>query len=148
MSTEALSSLPPKERAVLVDLVETESPDASRAFVALATRHATEVGGRRVLANEALVPMTIPAPESTQADEATRLLVVSEYPTPDACRTVLSKRKESMSGPPGGAIRTNRPERPALQAACVFRLHSGVELALTHAACINTSCQPPSSVRS
>jgi uncharacterized protein (DUF1330 family) len=106
MSTEALSSFPPQERVALADLVETESPDASRAFVALATRHATEVGGRRVLANETLVPMTIPAPESTQADEATRLLVVSEYPTTDACRTALSKRKESMSGPPGGAIRT------------------------------------------
>ena len=86
MSTEALSSFPPQGRVALLDLVETESSDASRAFAALATRRATEVGGRRVLANETLVPMTIPAPESTHADEATRLLVVSEYPTTDACR--------------------------------------------------------------
>jgi uncharacterized protein (DUF1330 family) len=106
MSTEALSSFPPQERVALVDLVETESPDASRAFVALASRCATEVGGRRVLANETLVPMTIPDPESTKADEATRLLVVSEYPTADACRTVLSKRKESMSERSAGATRT------------------------------------------
>jgi len=106
MSTEALSSFPPQERVALVDLVETESPDASRAFVALASRCATEVGGRRVLANETLVPMTIPDPESTKADEATRLLVVSEYPTADACRTALSKRKESMSERSGGATRT------------------------------------------
>jgi hypothetical protein len=106
MSTEDLSSFPPQECVALVDLVETESPDASREFVALASRCATEVGGRRVFANETLLPMTIPDPESTQADEATRLLVVSEYPTTDACRTVLSKRKESTSEAPGGAIRT------------------------------------------
>jgi hypothetical protein len=106
LSTEALSSFPPQERVALVDLVETDSPDASRAFVALASRCATEVGGRRVLANETLVPMTIPDPESTKADEATRLLVVSEYPTADACRIALSKRKESMSERSGGATRT------------------------------------------
>ena len=76
MSTEALSSFPPRQRIALVDLVATESADASRVFVAQATRHATEVGGRRVIANETLVPMTIPDPESTRLDEATRLLLV------------------------------------------------------------------------
>lgn len=60
MSTEALSSFPPQERVALVDLVETGSPDASRAFVALATRHATGVGGRRALANETPLVARLP----------------------------------------------------------------------------------------
>ena len=106
MSRELLSSFSPNRPVALVDLVETESSEASRAFVAQAARKATEFGGRRVLANETLVPMTIPGPESTHADAATRLLVVSEVPTPDACRALLSQREASISESPGGAIRT------------------------------------------
>ena len=94
MSTEAFSSIPPRLRVALVDLVATKSPEASRAFVTLVTRLATEVGGRRVIANETLVPMTIPDQNSTKPDTATRLLVVTEYPTTQACLIALAKRKE------------------------------------------------------
>ncbi len=94
MSAEAFSSIPPLVRVALVDLVETKSPEASRAFVTLVTRLATEVGGRRVIANETLVPMTIPDQNSTTPDTATRLLVVTEYPTTQACLIALAKRKE------------------------------------------------------
>ena len=94
MSTEAFSSIPPQRRVALVDLVETKSPEASRAVVTLVTQLATEVGGRRVIANETLVPMTIPDQNSTKPDNATRLLVVTEYPTTQACLTALANRKE------------------------------------------------------
>ena len=94
MSTEAFSSIPPLRRVALVDLVETKSPEASRAFVTLVTQLATEVGGRRVIANETLVPMTIPDQNSTKPDNAVRLLVVTEYPTTQACVIALEKRKE------------------------------------------------------
>jgi len=94
MTTEAFSSIPPMGRVALVDLVETKNPEESRAFVTLVTQLATEVGGRRVLANEALVPMTIPLENSTKPDTATRLLVVSDYPTTQACLIALAKRRE------------------------------------------------------
>ncbi len=94
MSTEAFSSIPPLQRVALVDLVETKSSEASRAFVTLVTQLATEVGGRRVIANETLVPMIIPDQNSTKPDSATRLLVVTEYPTTQACLIALAKRKE------------------------------------------------------
>ncbi len=94
MSAEAFSSIPPLLRVALVDLVETKSPEASRAFVTLVTQLATEVGGRRVIANETLVPMIIPDQDSTKPDTATPLLVVTEYPTTQACLIALAKRKE------------------------------------------------------
>ena len=94
MSTEAFSAIPPLQRVALVDLVETKSSEESRAFVTLVTQLATEVGGRRVIANETLVPMTIPDENSTKPDNATRLLVVTEYPTTQACLIALAKRKE------------------------------------------------------
>lgn len=94
MSTEAFSSIPPLLRVALVDLVETKSPEASRAFVKLVTQCATEAEGRRVIANETLVPMTIPDQNSTKPDNAVRLLVVTEYPTTQACVIALEKRKE------------------------------------------------------
>jgi uncharacterized protein (DUF1330 family) len=94
MSTEAFSSIPPLLRVALVDLVETKSPEASRTFVTLVTQLATEVGGIRVIANETLVPMTIPDQNSAKPDNATRLLVVTEYPTTQACLIALAKRKE------------------------------------------------------
>ena len=94
MSTEAFSSIPPLLRVALVDLVETKSSEASRSFVTLVTQFATGVGGRRVIANETLVPMIIPDQNSTKPDSATRLLVVTEYPTTQACLIALAKRKE------------------------------------------------------
>jgi uncharacterized protein (DUF1330 family) len=94
MSIEAFSSIPPGLRVALVDLVETKSPEESRAFVTLVTRLANDVGGRRLIANETLVPMTIPDENSTKPDSAARLLVVTEYPTTQACQIALAKRKE------------------------------------------------------
>jgi len=94
LSLEAFSSIPPLQRVALVDLVETKSPEESRAFVMLVSQLATEVRGRRVIANEALVPMTIPDQNSKKLDNAARLLVVTEYPTTQACLIALAKRKE------------------------------------------------------
>jgi hypothetical protein len=94
MRTEVFSSIPPQQRVALVDLVGTKNPEENRAFTTLVTRLATDVGGRRVVANEALVPMTIPDQNSTKPDSATRLLVVTEYPTTQACQIALAKRKE------------------------------------------------------
>jgi hypothetical protein len=94
MSIVAFSSIPPRVRVALVDLVETKSPEENRAFVTLVTQLATEVGGRRVIANETLVPMIIPDQNSTKPDSATRLLVVTEYSTTQACLIALAKRKD------------------------------------------------------
>jgi hypothetical protein len=106
MNADAFSSIPPKQPVALVDLVETASPEASRAFVAHATKLGKEVDGRSVLANETLVPMTIPDPNSIKPDNATRLMVVSEYPATQACLTVLEKRKASGAELSGDTVRT------------------------------------------
>jgi hypothetical protein len=50
--------------------------------------------------------MTIPDQNSTKPDSATRLLVVSEYPTTQACLTALEKRKESGAELFGETVRT------------------------------------------
>ena len=47
-----------------------------------------------MIADETLVPMIIPDQNSTKPDSATRLLVVTEYPTAQACLIALAKRKE------------------------------------------------------
>jgi len=106
MSTEVFSSIPAKKRVALVDLVATTSPEASRAFVEFMTRLSTEVGGRCVIANEALVPMTIPDQNAMEPDRATRLLVITEYPTSQACQVALAKRKDSEPEQAAQAIRT------------------------------------------
>ncbi len=94
MNAEAFSSIPPRLPVALIDLVETKTPEASRAFVKRATQLAEEVGGRRVLANEAIVPMIVPDERARESDHATRLLVVTWYPTAQAGQIALAKRKE------------------------------------------------------
>ncbi|MDE0911647.1 MAG: hypothetical protein OSB60_14390, partial [Myxococcota bacterium] len=78
----------------LIDLVETKTPEANRAFVTKATQIARETGGRRVLANKAIVPMIVPDKRASKPDHATGLFVVTWYPTPEAGRIALAKRKE------------------------------------------------------
>ncbi len=94
MNAEAFSSIPPLLPVALIDLVETKTPEASRAFVTQVTQLAEEVGGRRVLANEAIVPMIVSDERASKSDHATRLLVVTWYPTTQAGQIALAKRKE------------------------------------------------------
>ncbi|MBW2294819.1 MAG: hypothetical protein JRG89_13405 [Deltaproteobacteria bacterium] len=77
-----------------IDLVETKTPEANRAFVTLVTQLTEEVGGRRVLANEVIVPMIVSDERASKSDQATRLLVVTQYPTTQAGQIALAKRKE------------------------------------------------------
>ena len=94
MAGEAFSSISPRLPVALIDLVETKTPEASHAFVTLATQLAAEVGGRRVLANEVILPMIVSDERDSKADHATRLLVLTWYPTTQACQVALAKRKE------------------------------------------------------
>jgi len=84
----------PNLPVALIDLVETKTPEANRAFVTLVTQLSEEVGGRRVLANEVIVPMIVPDERASKSDQATRLLVVTWYPTTQARQIALAKRKE------------------------------------------------------
>jgi hypothetical protein len=106
MNAEAFSSISPRLPVALIDLVETKTPEASRAFVKKATQLAEEVGGRRVLANEAIVPMIVPDERASKSDHATRLLVVTWYPTARAGQIALAKRKEWGSEFSTESIRT------------------------------------------
>jgi hypothetical protein len=78
----------------LIDLVEAKTPEASRSFVTQVTRLAEEVGGGRVLANDVLLPMIVSDDRASKADHATRLLVVTSYPTTQACEVALAERKD------------------------------------------------------
>ncbi|MFP8880698.1 MAG: hypothetical protein VCE43_15325 [Myxococcota bacterium] len=93
MNDEAFASVSPRRPVALIDLVETKTPEANRAFVTKVTQLAEETGGRRVLANEAIVPMIVPDERASKPDHATGLLVVTQYPTPQAGRIALAKRK-------------------------------------------------------
>ena len=93
MNAEAFSSIPPLLPVALIDLVETKTPEANRAFVTLVTQLTEEVGGRRVLANEVIVPMIVSDERASKSDQATRLLVVTQYPTTQAGQIALAKRK-------------------------------------------------------
>lgn len=95
MNAEAFSSIPPLLPVALIDLVETKTPEANRAFVTRVTQLTEEVGGRRVLANEVIVPMIVSDERASKSDQATRLLVVTQYPTTQAGQIALAKRKES-----------------------------------------------------
>ena len=94
MSDEPFSAFSPRQPVALIDLVETKTPEANRAFATKVTQFAEEVGGRRVLANEAIVPMIVPDERASKPDHATGLLVVTQYPTPEAGRIAVAKRKE------------------------------------------------------
>lgn len=92
MSDDALHSFPAGRPVALIDLVETNTREANRAFVAKTDELARGAGGATVLANEAVVPMIVPDERAQKADDATGLLVVHTYPTPDACRSALDER--------------------------------------------------------
>ena len=94
MSGDPFSSFSPRRPVALIDLVETKTPEANRAFATKVTQLAEETGGHRVLANEAIVPMIVPDERASGPDHATGLLVISQYPTPQAGRMALAKRKE------------------------------------------------------
>ena len=94
MSAEAFSSIPPQLPVALIDLVETKTPEANHAFVTRVTQLTEEVGGRRVLANEVIIPMIVSDERASKSDHATRLLVVTWYPTKQAGQIALAKRKE------------------------------------------------------
>jgi hypothetical protein len=79
----------------LIDLVETKTPEANRAFVTRVSQLAEEVGGHRVLANEVILPMIVPDERASRSDHATRLLVITQYPTKQAGQVALAKRKDS-----------------------------------------------------
>jgi len=94
LNAEAFSQFPPLVPVALIDLVETETPEANRTFVTLLTQLAEEVGGRRVLANEVILPMIVSDERASKADHATRLLVVTLYPRTQACQIALADRKD------------------------------------------------------
>jgi len=106
MIDEAFPSSSPRRPVALVDLVTTKTSEANRAFVTRVTRLVEEAGGRRVLANEAVVPMIVPDERASEPDHATRLLVVTRYPTPQAGRIALARRKEGGPEFSADAIRT------------------------------------------
>jgi hypothetical protein len=93
MNAEPFASIPPRSPVALIDLVETQTPEASRAFVTQASQLAGEVGGRRMLANEAIAPMIVPDERVPKADQAIRLLLVTQYPSGQAGQAALSRRK-------------------------------------------------------
>jgi len=106
MNDEAFPSFSPRRPVALIDLVETKTPEANRAFVTLVTQLTEEVGGRRVLANEVIAPMIVPDERASKSDHATGLPVVTWYPTKQAGQIALAKRKEWGSELGAESIRT------------------------------------------
>ncbi len=106
MSAEPFSSIPPRKPVALIDLVETQTPEASRAFIAQTTPLAREVGGRVVLVNEAITPMIVPDETAEKSDRAIRLLVVTHYPTKQAAELNLAKRQNSSPEFSNNQVRT------------------------------------------
>ena len=79
-------------RYALVDLVETKTPDELRSFVTQATQRAEDTGGHLVLAHKMLPPVVIPDQRAADADRATNLLVITEYPTRTAGESAFADR--------------------------------------------------------
>ncbi len=103
MDADALSSLPPRQPVALIDLVETDTPEA---FAARVGQHAEAAGGRVVLANLAVAPMIVPDESQPESDDAKRALVVTHYPTRAAGQAALAARSESGPGLAGETVRT------------------------------------------
>ena len=97
MNAEPFWSIPSQLPVALIDLVETKIPEANRAFVERVTQVTEEAGGRVVLANEMIVPMIVSDERASKSDHATRLLVVTQYPTRQAGKIALDKRTEQDS---------------------------------------------------
>lgn len=129
MSSDAFSSFAPERPVALVDLVETKTSEANRAFATKISQLAEEAGGHRVLANEAIVPIIIPDERASEPDHATGLLVVSQYPTPEAGRSALAKREKWSREFSTDSIRTYTA-RPAagIEALVERTLPSGLGL--------------------
>ena len=79
-------------RYALVDLVETTTQDELRSFVTQATQGAEDMGGQLVLAHKMLPPVVIPDQRAADADRATNLLVITEYPTKAVGESALAAR--------------------------------------------------------
>lgn len=94
MTPEAFSSIPPRRPVALIDLVETKTPEATRAFATKVAQSAAAARGRVVLANEAIAPMIVPEGAAGNFDPAIRLLVVTYYPTRRSGQVALAQRKE------------------------------------------------------
>lgn len=106
MNADVLSAMPPRQPVAVIDLVETATPEANHAFVAGTTRAVKAAGGRLVLANEAVAPMIVPDETTQTAERAIRLLVVTRFPTSQACQIALEKRNESGPTFSGEQVRT------------------------------------------
>ncbi len=94
MNKEPFLSVSPHKSVILIDLVETQTPEASQAFIARTTPLAQEVGGRVVIANKAIAPMIVPDENAEDSDGAIRLLMVTHYPTKQAAQLSLKKRQD------------------------------------------------------
>ena len=94
MKSDPFSRVSRRRPASLIDLAETKTPEATRAFVAEATRFAEAAGGSVAIANEAIAPMIVPDEANSESDSTIRALVVSDYPTTDAAKTALEQRSE------------------------------------------------------
>jgi uncharacterized protein (DUF1330 family) len=79
-------------RYALVDLVETKTPDEVRSFVTKTTQHAEDMGGQLLLAHKMLPPVVIPDQRAADADRATNLLVITEYPSRAAGESAFADR--------------------------------------------------------
>ena len=81
MNADVFSSIPPGRSVALIDLVETKTTEATRACATRLGEIAEASGGHRVLANEVLLPMVVSGERASKSDQATRLLVVTRYPS-------------------------------------------------------------------
>ena len=105
MGDEAFSFMESKRPMALLDLVESPSPEAGHSFVALTRKCANAHGGRVVLANKAVAPMILPDEGDRKAEEALRLLVVSQYPSGSSAESAWSQREKGQA-PDAGSART------------------------------------------
>ena len=65
------------------------------AFVDLVSKEATNAGGRVTIVNRALTPLIVPGERAVEADHATQLLLVSEYPSKGAGEQALANGKNT-----------------------------------------------------
>jgi len=125
MTDAPFSSVSRRTPVALIDLAETETAEASRAFVTQAARIAGDAGGRVALANEAVTPMIVPDDGDGEAERAIRSLVVTQYPTREAGEIALARRKEE-----GGEF--SRAEIRTYAARLVGRIESLFGRTLPH----------------
>ncbi len=95
MNEEPFSSISQRRPVALMDLVETKTPEANRAFVSRVAQIAKASSGHVALANEAIAPMIVPDERDPEADRAIRALVVTDYPTRKAGEVALAKRRDA-----------------------------------------------------